>query len=115
MGVEFVPVFPGCEVAATNEDKRNCMSNKIRKFIVKKFNTSKLDDSGIIKVQRISVQFTIDTSGKVINVSARASNKSLEKEAIRVILKLPKMKPGRQGAKNVPVQYRIPITFKTDY
>ncbi len=114
MGVEFVPVFPGCELSITNEDKRNCMSKKIRKFIVRKFNTNKLDDIDLVKSQKIVVQFTISTNGNVINVIARASNKILEKEAVRVVSKLPQMQPGRQGKKNVAVQYTIPITFKVD-
>jgi len=115
MGVEFVPIFPGCEASITNEDKRNCMSKKIKKDISKKFNTNKLDDLETIKSQKIIVQFTIDIFGNVAKIIARAPNKSLEKEAIRVVSKLPKIQPGRQGNKNVAVQYTIPITFKTDY
>ena len=34
--IENVPVFPGCR--GDNESKRNCMSQKIAKFISKKFN-----------------------------------------------------------------------------
>lgn len=115
MGVEFVPVFPGCEKLLSNEEKRNCMSLKIRKFIVKKFDTDKLDESSQIKEQKITVQFTINNEGKVINVTARAPNKLLEKEAKRVVAKLPQMIPGRQGDKNVAVQYMVPITFKTEF
>lgn len=114
MGVEFVPVFPGCESFITNEDKRNCMSKKIRKYIVRKFNTNKLDDSAMINSQKITVQFTINSNGNIVNVIAKASNKTLENEAVRVVSKLPKMQPGRQGNKNVAVQYTIPITFKVD-
>jgi protein TonB len=115
MGVEFVPIFPGCESSITNEDKRNCMSKKIKKYIVRKFNTNKLDDSETIKSQKIIVQFTINSKGNVVNVIAKAPNKTLENEAVRVVSKLPKMKPGRQGKKNIAVQYTIPITFKTDF
>ena len=115
MGVEFVPIFPGCEKLNTNNEKRSCMSLKIKKFIVKKFNTDKLEESSQIKSQRITVQFTINTEGNVTNVMARATNKILENEAKRVVSNLPQMIPGRQGNKNVPVQYSIPITFKTEF
>ena len=115
MGVEFVPVFPGCESLTTNIEKRDCMSLKIKKFIIKKFNTDKLEESSTIKTQKIIVQFTIDKEGNVMNVVSRAPNKLLEKEAVRVVSKLPQMIPGRQGDKNVPVQYAIPITFKTEF
>lgn len=115
MGVEFVPVFPGCEKLNTNDEKRSCMSLKIKKYIVKKFNTDKLEESSNIKIQRIIVQFTINSEGNVINVIARAPNKILENEAKRVVSNLPQMIPGRQGDRNVPVQYSIPITFKTEF
>ncbi len=44
---------------------------------------------------------------------AKAPNKLLQKETKRVVSKLPTMIPGKQGDKNVAVQYMIPITFKT--
>lgn len=115
LGVEFFPVFPGCEKLSSDKEKRNCMSLKIKKFIVKKFNTDKIEESSTIKEQTITVQFTIDSNGIVRNVSARAPNKLLEKEAKRVVSNLPTMIPGRQGDKNVAVQYMIPITFKTEF
>jgi hypothetical protein len=46
-------------------------------------------------------------------VIAKAPNKLLEKEAKRVVSKLPSMILGKQGDKYVAVQYIIPITFKT--
>ena len=115
LGVEFVPVFPGCEKYTSNLEKRNCMSSKISRFISKKFNSDKLSSSGNEKEQKITVQFTVDTKGYVTSIVARAPNKQLEKEAIRVVSRLPKMTPGKQGSVEVPVQYLIPITFKTDY
>ena len=104
-GVEFVPVFPGCESLSTNNDKRNCMSLKIRKYIGKKFNTDIIEDDLSVKTQKVFVQFTIDINGNVSNVSARAPSKVLEKEAIRVVSNLPKMIPGRQG--KIMFQYNI--------
>jgi protein TonB len=35
----------------------------------------------------------------------------LDNEAIRVVNTLPLFKPGRQGGKDVPVWYMVPITF----
>jgi len=114
IGVEHVPVFPGCEYLSSNIEKRNCMSLKIKKFIQKKFNTDKFDNINTMGKQTITVQFYIDENGNVSDIMAKAIDKSLEKEAIRVISKLPKMKPGRQGGKEVKVQYMIPIVFNID-
>jgi len=113
-GVEQVPVFPGCESLITNSEKRNCMSDKIKKHIQKKFNTDQFIDDNLIGKQVIRVQFYIDETGGISNVIAKADNKSLEKEAIRVISNLPQMTPAKQGNKEVKVQYMIPIVFKMD-
>ena len=111
LGVEFAPVFPGCESLTTNKEKIDCMSSKINSFIRRKFRTDNLSglDSG--KKHSIYVQFKIDDKGDVVDIKAKANHPSLKKEAARVISKLPKMKPGKQGDTNVNVIYGIPITF----
>jgi protein TonB len=62
------------------------------------------------------VEFIIDSGGNVTSVKPmmvrNANNPDLEKEALRVIGKLPKMKPGKQGNEAVNVRYTIPISFK---
>lgn len=115
LGVEFAPVFPGCEVLTTNKEKIDCMSSKINSFIRKKFNTEDISGLEAGKEHRIHVQFKIDNTGKVVDVVARGPHPLLEKEAIRVIRKLPKMKPGKQGNINVNVNYGVPIIFNLDY
>ncbi|MFK5983005.1 MAG: energy transducer TonB [Flavobacteriaceae bacterium] len=114
LGVEKVPVYPGCENLATNDDKRNCMSKKIKKFIQRKFKTEQFNDLKINGKQTINVQFFINEDGEISNIMAKALNKPLEEEAIRVISKLPIMSPAKQGDKNVKVQYMIPIIFQID-
>ena len=109
--IENVPVFPGCD-KGNNEWKRKCMSEKIAKFVQKKFNTELAGDLGLSGRQRISVIFRIDTQGNVVGVRARAPHPRLEKEAVRVINLLPKMKPGRQRGRAVTVPYSLPIIFQ---
>ena len=96
--IENVPVFPGCE-RGNNENKRKCMSEKIARFVQNKFNTDLAGDLGLTGRQRISVIFKIDKNGNVTGIRARAPHPRLEKEAIRVINLLPKMKPGKQRGK----------------
>jgi protein TonB len=114
LGVEHVPVFPGCENYHTNFEKRNCMSENIKKFIQRKFNTDRFEGLLESKTHTIYVQFFINERGEVAQIKARSREKRLEKEAIRVISKLPKMQPGIQGDKKVKVQYGLPITFKIE-
>ena len=87
------------------------MSDKITKFVQKKFNTDLAGDLGLTGKQRISVIFKIDKKGNVTGVRSRAPHPRLEKEAARVVNMLPKMKPGRQRGKAVVVPYSLPITF----
>ncbi|WP_412983721.1 energy transducer TonB [Pontimicrobium sp. IMCC45349] len=110
--IENVPVFPGCEKKKSNNEKRKCMSEKITKFVQKKFNTDLAGDLGLTGRQRISVIFKIDKNGNVMGVRSRAPHPRLEKEAARVINLLPKMKPGKQRGKAVIVPYSLPIVFQ---
>jgi len=110
--IEKVPTYPGC--TGTNEELKKCMTTKLAEFVGKEFNTKVQEDSGLTGRQRISVQFKIDESGNITNVKARAPHPTLEQEAIRVITKLPKMKPGEQDGKTVGVLYSLPILFKIE-
>ena len=109
--IENVPEYPGCE-RGSNSEKRKCMSDKIAKFVQRKFNTDLAGDLGLSGRLRINVIFKIDKNGNVVGVRSRAPHPRLEKEAARVINMLPKMKPGRQRGKAVIVPYSLPITFQ---
>ena len=109
--IENVPIFPGCD-KGNNAQRRKCMSQKITKFVQRKFNTDLAGDLGLSGRQRINVIFKIDKNGDVVGVRARAPHPRLEKEAARVINLLPKMKPGKQRGKAVIVPYSLPIIFQ---
>lgn len=110
--IENVPIFPGCEKKKGNNAKKQCMSDKISKFVNKKFNTDLAGDLGLTGRQRINVIFKIDKTGNIVGIQARAPHPGLEKEAKRVIGLLPKMKPGKQRGKAVTVPYSLPILFQ---
>jgi protein TonB len=109
--IENVPIFPGCD-KGNNAQRRKCMSQKITKFVQRKFNTDLAGDLGLSGRQRISVIFKIDQNGDVVGVRARAPHPRLVKEATRVVNLLPKMKPGKQRGKAVIVPYSLPIIFQ---
>jgi protein TonB len=110
--VEKVPVYPGCERKETDEEKRKCMSKKITKLIHKKFNTDIAEEYGLSGLQKISTQFTVDKYGNVTDVKIRGPHPALEKEANRVINKIPSMTPGYQSNTPVGVIYTLPIKFQ---
>jgi protein TonB len=110
--VERVPIFPGCESASNNAERMACMSEKLTKLIQKKFNTDLAADLGLSGVQKIQVQFKIDDKGHVTDIKSRSPYSQLEKEAERVVNKIPTMTPGMQRDTPVSVIYNLPIVFK---
>lgn len=110
--VEEVPVFPGCENFADNEDRKQCMSDKIKAFVNREFDTSLGSELGLSGINRIIVQFRIEPDGTVTVIGARGPHPILEKEAIRIAESLPEMQPGRQRGKAVGVIYNLPIIFR---
>jgi protein TonB len=106
--IENVPVFPGCE---NESDKRACFNKMMQKHIGKNFRYPEIAQE--MGVQgRVSVMFVIQKDGSIGNIRMRGPDKNLEKEAARIIGKLPKMTPGKQRGRAVRVPFSIPITFK---
>lgn len=110
--VSEVPIFPGCEKASNNDERRKCMSKKISKFVQKKFDDNLASALGLEGKQRIAVLFKIDEKGKVVDVMARAPHKRLAEEAEKVVSQLPVMKAGKHNGKPVRVLYTLPIVFQ---
>ena len=112
--VEQVPIYPGCEKARTNNERLKCMSDKMRRLIQRKFNTSLGERLGLRGIQKIDVQFKIDKTGQITDIRTRAPFDLLEEEARRVVNKIPTMTPGMQRQKPVSVLYNLPIKFKVE-
>ncbi|MEP2937382.1 MAG: energy transducer TonB [Gilvibacter sp.] len=112
--IEDVPIYPGCENLSSKADKKQCLSDRVMKFVQKNFDTELASELGLEGRQRISVQFKIDKHGNVIDVRARAPHPRLEKEAIAVVGSLPQMIPGKQRGKPVGVLYSLPILFQVE-
>ncbi|WP_310991311.1 energy transducer TonB [Aequorivita marina] len=112
--IENVPVYPGC-TENTNEELKNCMSDKISAFVDLHFNMNKIAALNLPpKIYRTAVQFKIDKQGEVSDISVRADHPEIEKEAMRVVRNLPQMIPGKHRGKNVGVLYALPIIFKIE-
>jgi protein TonB len=97
--VEDMPEFPGGEIA-------------LLKWIAKsvKYPTLALEN-GI--AGRVHLNFVINEKGGIDNiVVTRGVDPSLDKEAVRVIKKMPKWKPGKQRGKAVKVSFSLPINFQ---
>ncbi|WP_117881800.1 energy transducer TonB [Aureibaculum luteum] len=111
--LEEAPIFPGCE-DLKNEAAKTCFTKQMTKFVNRNFDASIAEGLSLSGKQKIYAQFTIGKNGLVTDIQIRAPHKSLEKEALRVIEKLPEMIPGKQRKKAVPVKYTLPIIFQIE-
>ena len=59
-----------------------------------------------------NIKVEINKDGTITGIRTRGPDKNLEKEANRIIAKLPKMTPGKQRGRPVRVPFSIPITFR---
>ena len=108
--IEDVPIFPGCE-GVSKSKRRDCFQEKMNKHIVKNFRYPDIAQEMGIQ-GRVYVNFIISKDGSISNIRMRGPDKNLEKEAQRIISKLPKMTPGKQRGRPVRVPFSIPITFR---
>lgn len=109
--IENVPIYPGCEDKTTNEERKACFQKKIQEHVAHQF---KYPETALeLGIQgRVFVQFSIDNKGYITNIRTRGPDKSLEKEAARIVAAIPQMTPGMQRGRAVKVPYSIPITFR---
>ena len=93
------------------------MSEKIAKFVQRKFNTDLAGDLGLTGRQRISVIFKINKTGDVTGKRARAPHPRLEKEAQRVINLLPKCNQESKEVWLLPslIPYRLYFKFRINF
>ncbi len=106
--VDVAPVFPGCEKA---KDKKACFNEKMHRHIRRNFHYPQLQEEMGVE-GRVNLVFKIDVDGTITGLQTKSKEAAFEKEAARIINKLPKMKPGKKGNHPVRVMYSLPITFK---
>ena len=96
--VEEMPEFPGGEAA-------------LHKYIAQSIKYPVIAQENGIQ-GRVYVSFVINQKGEVTDIKiARGVDPALDKEAMRVISKMPKWKPGKQRGKPVKVSFTVPINF----
>ena len=108
--IEDVPIFPGCE-RVNKSERRNCFQDQMNKHIKRNFRYPEIAQEMGIQ-GRVYVNFIISKNGNITNIRMRGPDKNLEKEAERIIAKLPRMTPGKQRGRPVRVPFSIPITFR---
>lgn len=112
--VSEYPEYPGCEKFENKQSKFQCFQQKIAKHIQRNFDSDIAVENGISGVQKVLISFTINHEGDVVDVMARSPHPELQKEAIKAIASLPKMKPAKQAYNKVNVSYALPLIFKVE-
>ena len=97
--VDEMPEFPGGNAALTEYLRKNIQYPDIaRQFEIE---------------GRVLVRFIVEHDGSVDSVqTAKSLQLLLDREARRVVAKMPKWKPGKQDGKEVRVSYVVPVNFR---
>lgn len=63
---------------------------------------------------RAFICFVVNTDGSIqdVEVAKSTSDVHLDKEAVRVVEKMPRWNPGKQAGKAVRVRFTLPVTFR---
>ena len=108
--IEQKPMFEECKNVPKEEQER-CFKKTLDAFVSKTLvypeAAMQMGSQG-----RVVVQFRIKKDGNVEVINTQGKDKILEKEARRVIEKLPKLIPGKQRERPVAVIFSYPIVFK---
>ena len=110
LNIEDVPMFRSCKNVFKSQ-RIECFQNRMTKHIRKHFYYPKYAFNRGIE-GTVFVTFIIEKDGSISEIKTRGADKSLEKAALKIIKKLPKLIPGKANGKPVRVPYSIPIIWK---
>ena len=111
--VDFAPVYKGCE-ELSKEETKNCFINKVSTFIKQEFNLELLKELNLSEPNQVDVFFIINESGNLTGMKVRNSEVTIQGEILRVLRKLPVMKPAVYEGKNVSVLCSVIIKYGND-
>lgn len=116
--VEYMPHFAGCEDIVDEKERKKCSDLKIINFLSSNIKYPEAARKNGTQGTAV-IRFTIEQDGSLF-----FDEKNMEKcmlkdpgdgcgaEALRVMKSMPDWIPGKEGGKNVRVQFTMPIKFK---
>lgn len=105
----ITPLWPKCD--RSRQTPTNCFDQKLRNHIIRNFEYPEIAmNEGLSGT--VTVEFIINKKGKVEVLEVTGAHRYLQREAIRIIRAIPKMKPGKWGEKPIAIAYTVPITFR---
>ncbi|MFZ0490011.1 MAG: energy transducer TonB [Salegentibacter sp.] len=104
---ETAPVWPGCE---NSKDQKACFNQHLMEHIKNNYKYPRDKDGKFIR-GKATISMDIDENGKVDIKSIEADKPEVKAAAREMILKIPKMTPGRRGGKAAAIGYKIPLNL----
>jgi periplasmic protein TonB len=99
VAVDEMPLFPGGEPA-------------LMKYIASNLQYPSISMENNVQ-GKVIIRFCVTAEGGINQISVlKGVDPDLDKEAVRVVNKLPAFKPGKKDGVAVPVWYMVPITFR---
>ena len=108
--VEIAPVYYGCEELSEKETNK-CFNNKVSKFIKREFNLSISKDLNLSEPKLVEAFFIINENGNLTGMKVRNSEVTIQAEILRVLRKMPVMKPAIHNGKSVSVLCSIIVKY----
>ena len=108
--IEDKPMFEACKNVPKDQQMK-CFQENLNKHVVKNFSypqaAAEMGSQG-----KVFVNFRINTDGSITVLGVRGPDKILEDDAKKLIMKLPRLIPGKQRGKPTPVTFAYPINYK---
>tara|TARA_B110000263_G_scaffold35507_1_gene27231 strand:+ start:289 stop:894 length:606 start_codon:yes stop_codon:yes gene_type:complete len=108
--VEIVPVYYGCEDLSREEIKK-CFNNKVSTFIKREFNLNVSKDLKLLEPKEVEAFFIINEKGNLTGMKVRNSELTVQAEILRVLRKMPVMKPAVYDGKSVSILCSIRVKY----
>ena len=108
--VEIAPVYNGCEKLSEKEIKK-CFNNKVSTFIKREFNLNISRDLNLSEQKQVEAFFIINENGNLTGMKVRNSELTIQAEILRVLRKVPVMKPAIHNGNNVAVLCSIIVKY----
>ncbi len=113
--VDRTPLFENCNAFTSNE-QTICFKEKMEKYIKSKLTYPYNEYKDGVE-DKVLVSFVVKSDGSITDVRSTSSksNKSLEKEAKKVIASLPKLNPAMHKGKAAEMKHEVYVDFNLNH
>ena len=108
--VEIAPIYNGCDKLSEKEIKK-CFNNKVSTFIKREFKLNISRDLNLSEPKQVEAFFIINENGNLTGMKVRNSELTIQAEILRVLRKVPIMKPAIHKGNSVAVLCSIIVKY----